>query len=173
MSKASAASVTLEDARKIDFQAPDTSVASVDSGKMKKLAQRVEQVLTTEILFVEPKQLDPDLVLVAPNNRDGGPPNKMHLHSGILKSFKFKGFDRTRPHVGICIKFTSEKGLKELHEHNSRSSLMAKHLHHEWALFWDLDSAKLYICIYIYISIYTYIYMSMYIYIYIYMCMYI
>ena len=31
-------------------------------------------------------------------------------------------FDRTRPQVGICIKFTSEKGLKELHEHNHRFS---------------------------------------------------
>ena len=102
------------------FQAPATSVDLVDTGKMKKLAQRVEQVLTSEILFAEPRQLDPDLVLVAPNNRDGGPPNKMHLHLGILKSFKLKGFDRTRPHVGICIKFASEKGLKELHEHNNR-----------------------------------------------------
>ena len=102
------------------FQAPATSVDLVDTGKMKKLAQRVEHVLTSEILFVEPKQLDPDLVLVAPNNRDGGPPNKMHLHLGILKCFKLKGFDRTRPHLGICIKFTSEKGLKELHEHNNR-----------------------------------------------------
>ena len=46
----------------------------------------------------------------------------MHLHSGILKCFKLKGFDRTRPHLGICIKFTSEKGLKELHDHNNRFS---------------------------------------------------
>ena len=110
------------------FQAPVTSVDNVDSGKMKKLAQRVEQVLTSDILFVEPKQLDPDLVLVAPNNRDGGPPNKMHLHSGILKSFKLKGFDRTRPHFGICILFTSEKGLKELIEHNIRFSKGCKRL---------------------------------------------
>ena len=104
------------------FQAPATSVDLVDMGKMKKLAQRVEQVLTEMILFAEPKQLDPDLVLVAPNNRDGSPPNKMHLHLGILKCFKVKGFDRTRPHIGICIKFTSERGLKELLEHNLRFS---------------------------------------------------
>ena len=41
---------------------------------------------------------------------------------GILKSFKDKGFDRTRPAIGICIKFTSTQGLKSLHDHNKRFS---------------------------------------------------
>ena len=102
------------------FQSPEIKGDLVDVGKFKKLAQRVEQSLTEDILFAEPKQLDPDLVPVAPNNRDGAPTNKSHLHFGVLKSFKVRGFDRTRPHIGICIKFTSEKGLKDLHEHNLR-----------------------------------------------------
>ena len=71
-------------------------------------------------LFAEPKQLGPSLVLVAPLNRLGAPPNKQHVHLGILKSFKDKGFDRTRPAIGICIMYTSTEGLKALHEHNQR-----------------------------------------------------
>ena len=54
----------------------------VDVGKMKKLAQRVEETLTQMCLFAEPKQLDPSLVLVAPLNRLGAPPNKRHVHFG-------------------------------------------------------------------------------------------
>ena len=73
-------------------------------------------------LFVEPKQLDPSLVLVAPLNRLGAPPNKRLVHFGILLSFKDKGFDRARPAIGICIKFTSAQGLQSLHDHNKRFS---------------------------------------------------
>ena len=94
----------------------------VDVGKMKKLAQRVEETLTQMCLFAEPKQVDPGLVLMAPLNRCGAPPNKRHVHFGVLKSFKDKGFDRTRPAIGICIKFTSTQGLKSLHDHNKRFS---------------------------------------------------
>ena len=108
-------------ATKGKFDAPKLG-DGVDQGKYKKLAQRVEEALTKESLFAEPKQIDPSLILVAPNNRDGAPPNVRHVHQGILKSFQVKGFDRTRPAIGICIKFTSEKGLKDLHEHNSRFS---------------------------------------------------
>ena len=103
------------------FESPKVA-ADVDAGKFKKLAQRVEETLTTEILFAEPKQIDPSLILVAPHNRDGAPPNVQHVHYGILKSFKTKGFDRTRPAIGICIKFTSEEGKKRLLEHNKRFS---------------------------------------------------
>ena len=78
--------------------------------------------MTNEILFAEPKQIDPSLILVAPHNRDGAPPNVRHVHFGILKSFQGSGFDRTRPAIGICIKFTTEKGLKDLVEHNQRFS---------------------------------------------------
>ena len=94
----------------------------VDTGRFKKLAQRVEEALTTNLLFADPQQIDPDLIPIATTNRDGGPPNKRHIHFGILKGFKTKGFDKTRPHIGICIKVTSEKGLKELLEHNRRFS---------------------------------------------------
>ena len=62
----------------------------VDPGKLKKLAQRVEDTLSTMCLFAEPKQLDPSLVLVAPLNRQGAPPNKRHVHVGVLLSFKEK-----------------------------------------------------------------------------------
>ena len=72
------------------FQTPKAG-KDVDVGKFKKLAQRVEEVLTNEILFADPKQIDPSLILVAPNNREGAPPNVPHIHFGILKSFKTKG----------------------------------------------------------------------------------
>ena len=101
------------------FQRPQAG-EGVDQGRFKKLAQRVEETLTQEILFKDPKQIEPQLILVAPNNRTGAPPNQQHLHFGILKSFKTKGFDRTRAAVGICIKFTSEAGKKALLEHNKR-----------------------------------------------------
>ena len=104
------------------FGPPSQKGDLVDMGKMKKLAQRVEETLTQQCLFAEPKQLDPSLILVAPLNRLGAPPNKRHVHFGILKSFKTKGFDRSRAAIGICIKFTSPQGLKALHEHNQRFS---------------------------------------------------
>ena len=39
-----------------------------------KLAQRVEGVLMNQKVFQEPKQIDPQAILVAPMNRDGAPP---------------------------------------------------------------------------------------------------
>ena len=94
----------------------------VDPGKYKKLALRVEETLASESIFAEPKQLDPSSILVAPANRDGAPPNVQHVHHGILKSFMAKGLDRTRPAIGICIKYTSEHGKALLLEHNKRFS---------------------------------------------------
>ena len=85
----------------------------IDQGKFKQLAQRVVDSLTNEILFHEPKQLDPCLILVSPLNRDGAPPNVQHIHFKILKGFLEKGFDRTRPAVGICVKYLSEQGKKD------------------------------------------------------------
>ena len=104
------------------FDAPSLKGDLVDVGKAKKLAHRVEEVLATMCLYPEPKQLDPSDVLVAVHNRRGAPPNKPHVHYGILKSFKDKGFDRTRPAIGICLKLTSPQGLKSLHDHNKRFS---------------------------------------------------
>ena len=104
------------------YGAPGSLGKDVDCGKFKKLAQRVEETLTNESLFANPKQLDPQLILVAPTNRDGAPPNVQHVHFGILRSFVRKGFDRTRPAIGICIKYTSESGKALLHEHNRRFS---------------------------------------------------
>ena len=46
----------------------------------------------------------------------------LHVHFGILNSFKTKGFDRTRPAIGICILYASEEGKKRLLEHNLRFS---------------------------------------------------
>ena len=73
-------------------------------------------------LHEEPKYLDPSWVLVAPNNRDGAPPNVQHLHNGVLNSMKTKGFDKGRAQVGICIKFTTQEGKQKLLEHNRRFS---------------------------------------------------
>ena len=114
----------------LDFGAPKGE-GRADKGKFRKLAERVEQVLNQEVLFKEPKQLDPRAVLVAPLNRDGAPPNVMHIHHGILKSIVLQGFDQTRPQVGIRVEFKSEKGKIKLLEHNRRFtegvSLMPPH----------------------------------------------
>jgi hypothetical protein len=103
------------------FGAPKAT-ADLDQGKLKKLAQRVEETLATDCLFVEPKQIDPNLVLVAPMNRLGGSPNVNHVHFGILMSFVKNSFDRTRPAIGICIQYSSERGIKSLLDHNRRFS---------------------------------------------------
>ena len=93
-----------------------------DPGKYLKLAQRVEKALHERILFKEPKQLDPESVLVDPNNRDGAPPNAQCVHHGILGSFADSGFDVTRPMVGICIEYKSDAGKARLLEHSKRFS---------------------------------------------------
>ncbi len=96
--------------------------AGPDRTKMRKLANKIEDILSTKTLNKEPRQLDPESVLVAPRNRDGAPPNIQHLHQGILKSFVTKGFDASRPQVGICVQFSSASGKHELLEHNRRFS---------------------------------------------------
>ena len=53
-------------------------------------------------------------------NRDGAPPNVQHIHFKILKGLLEKGFDRTRPAVGICVQYLSEQGKRDLLEHNRR-----------------------------------------------------
>ena len=93
-----------------------------DAGKFRKLAQRVQKTLTEEILFADPKQLDPKCILVSWLNRDGAPPNIPYLHHGLLKNYFLKGYDRTRPQIGICVKITSPEGRKRLLEHNRRFS---------------------------------------------------
>ena len=100
------------------FGAPQLG-PQADAGKAFKLAQRVEKTLT-KCINSEPKQLDPQSLLVDPANRDGAPPNIQHVHFGILKSFAVKGFDRTRPQVGICVQYTSDVGKAKLLEHNRR-----------------------------------------------------
>ena len=110
------------------FETPNVG-KDVDQGKFKKLAQRVEETMAKESLFAEPKQIDPSLILVAPTNRDGAPPNVQHVHYGILKSFMTSGFDRTRAAIGICIKYTSEHGKALLLEYNKRFSKGDKLLH--------------------------------------------
>jgi len=67
------------------FGAPSLA-KDVDEGKFKNLAQRVEEALSQESLFAEPKHVDPSLILVAPTHRAGAPPHAQHVHYGILKS---------------------------------------------------------------------------------------
>ena len=43
-----------------------------------------------------------------------------HVHHGILKGIREKGFCSDRPQVGICIKYESPEGKKRLLEHNKR-----------------------------------------------------
>ena len=103
------------------FGAPKVG-EKTDMGRIKKLAQRVEVTLTEETLYPEPKQIDPRSILVAPLNRDGAPPNVQHIHRGIPQSIQQKGFDRSRPQVGILVEFKSQDGKKKLLEHNRRFS---------------------------------------------------
>ena len=77
----------------LKYQGPKTGT-HVDQGKFLKLAQRVEETLS-KTLYPDPKQLDPNHVLVSPLNRMGGSPNVQHIHFGILKSFQVNSFDRT------------------------------------------------------------------------------
>ncbi len=44
----------------------------------------------TQVLYHEPKQIDPSLILVSPLNRDGAPPNVQRIH--FKKCFVDKGF---------------------------------------------------------------------------------
>ena len=103
------------------FQGPKAH-EGVDTGKYSKLAIRVEAALDTQCLYPEAKQIDPDWVLVGINNRLGAAPNQRHIHMGILKSMKDKGFDRTRTPKGICIEYKTEAGIKKLLEHNKKFS---------------------------------------------------
>ena len=57
-----------------------------------------------KVLPQEPKQLG-----VSPLNRDGAISNVQNIHFKILE----EGFDRTRPAVGICVKYLSEQGKKD------------------------------------------------------------
>ena len=72
-------------------------------------------------------------------------PNVQHIHSKILKEFLEKGFDRTRPAVGICVKCLSEQGQKDLLEHNHRFTRDNKLLPHanEEALYGSLACSHL------------------------------
>ena len=83
------------------FEGPKAG-QGVDQGKFLKLTQRVEETLSKETLYPDPKQLDPNQVLVSPLNRLGGSPNVQHIHYGILKSFQVNSFDRTKPTV-FCL----------------------------------------------------------------------
>ena len=92
----------------------------------------MEETLTSEILYPEPKQIDPNLVLVSPLNRLGGSPNVQHVHFGILKSIQKNSYDRTRPAIGICVEYRSEQGIKKLLEHNRRFTQGNKLLPQIW-----------------------------------------
>ena len=95
-------------------------LAPRDELKTLKLAQLVTECLKHNRIFEDAKQIEPHLLLVAPSNRDGSPPNTLHIHHGILESFRSKGFDPTRPQVGICVEFKSPEKRQEHLEHNKR-----------------------------------------------------
>ena len=88
-------------------------------GRFLRLAHRVEDTLTL-VIDEEPQNIDPSELLVSENNRQGAPPNTRHVHLTILKGFKEKGYGRSRPMIGICVKVTSEEGRRRLILHNLR-----------------------------------------------------
>ena len=73
------------------FGAPKVDPTRTDPAKMEKLAIRVNKALTEHAIFGQPKQLDPDQVLVSPLNRMGAPPNVRHIHDVILASIVQSG----------------------------------------------------------------------------------
>ena len=84
-----------------------------------RLAQRVESALG-KALHKEPKQIDPRKILVSQHNRMGAPPNVQYIHKTLLKSFLEKGYDYSRPAVGICVEVKSPEGKRKLLEHNKK-----------------------------------------------------
>ena len=73
-----------------------------------RLAQRVESALGTA-LHKEPTQIDPRRILVSQHNRNGAPPNMQYIHRTLLKSLLEKGYDYSRPAVGICVEIKSQE----------------------------------------------------------------
>ena len=129
----------------MDFGGPKAG-KDTDAGKLGKLAQRVEKILQEQVVFREPKQLDPSSILVAPLNRDGAPPNVPHIHQGILAGFFEKGFDSTRPQAGICVEFKSPEGKRKLLQHNyrfSRGSLLLPRIEENKVLYGSLAGSHL------------------------------
>ena len=86
---------------------------------MALLAKRVEGALGKAI-YKEAKQIDPRKILVSQSNRNGAPPNVQYVHRTILKSFLEKGFDYSRPPVGICGEVKSADAKRKLLVHNKK-----------------------------------------------------
>lgn len=95
------------------FGAPDVSLGHVDPGRALKLAEKVEQTLR-RCLNPEPRSLAMHLLLVAPEYRDGAPPNVQYIHHGTPQSLQKAGFDRTRPQVGVCVRYSTSAGKERL-----------------------------------------------------------
>ena len=85
-----------------------------------KLAQRVTRCIEDDAETKNPRQLDPNFVLVSPLNRLQTAPNVQRIHWGILFSIMKHSYDRTRPQTGVCVEIKSGKGLKLLLEYNHR-----------------------------------------------------
>ena len=103
------------------FGAPPGGTGT-DAAKALKLAAKVEVTLK-RCLNQTPGQLDPNLLLVAPENRNGTPPNVRYIYEVLLKSLGGNGFDPTRPAVGICVQYQTPEGKARLLEWNRRFTL--------------------------------------------------
>lgn len=95
------------------------SPSQMDAGWSMRLAQKVELTLQ-RCLNSEPRNLAPHLLLVAPENRDGAPPNVQYIHHGILRPLAKAGFDRNRRQVGICVRYSTSEGKAGLLAYNRR-----------------------------------------------------
>jgi len=85
----------------------------VDPQQFLKLATRVATIIKKDRLSTHPVRLMHGKVVVGINNREGAPPNVQHVHHGILKGIREKGFCSDRPQVGICIKYESPEGKND------------------------------------------------------------
>lgn len=125
--------------------APPAAAANVDAGRALKLAAKVELTLQ-RCLNKTARQIDPKLLLVAPENRNGAPPNVRYIYETLLKSLGNNGFDPTRPAVGICVQFTSQEGKARLLEWNRRFSHgnpLLPHIDEERAMYGTLAGTHL------------------------------
>ena len=82
-----------------------------------KLVERVQEALAK---LEQPRQINPNWILVSPLNRFGQNPNVNRIHFGILGSILKNSFDKTRPFIGVCVEVKSEAGIRKLLEHNER-----------------------------------------------------
>ena len=71
---------------------------------------------------MQPRHVHCSQILTAPANRDGASPNVQYIHHTLLKNFFQKGFDGTRPAVGVLVKISTPEYKQQVLERNRKFS---------------------------------------------------